>query len=250
MYPKARLEALSDGIFAVAMTLLVLDIRLPDDFHPHHGHELIIGLLALTPKLIPYVISFFVLGLRWLSNLRAKPRSETVSSAFARVWLGYHFLITAVPFTTIVLGRFPDSAPSIWLYAGNTALLASLALWMIRLAPDTEEAEATERRISLLFLMGSSAIAVSLQPALGASCYLGIDVEFLRTSRISCSPRPSQFGTQTQAAGHTLERMISRRKRCRCARFDRRNVDVRSAAMILRLCLRAQPPGRDGNRTP
>ena len=160
MYPKARLEALSDGIFAVAMTLLVLDIRLPDDFHPHHGHELIIGLLALTPKLIPYVISFFVLGLRWLSNLRAKPRSETVSSAFARVWLGYHFLITAVPFTTIVLGRFPDSAPSIWLYAGNTALLASLALWMIRLAPDTEEAEATERRISLLFLMGSSAIAV------------------------------------------------------------------------------------------
>ena len=43
MYPKARLDALSDGIFAVAMTLLVLDVRLPEDFHPHNAAELLKG---------------------------------------------------------------------------------------------------------------------------------------------------------------------------------------------------------------
>jgi uncharacterized membrane protein len=160
MYPKARLETLSDGIFGVAMTLLVLDIRLPDDFHPRDQHELMVGLLDLTPKFIPYIISFFVLGLRWLSNVRAKSESETVSFHFARVWLLYHFLITAVPFTTIVLGRFPEFGPSIWLYAGNTALLAVLALWMMHLMPDTDEAQAFERRFSLFFLIGSSIIAI------------------------------------------------------------------------------------------
>ena len=37
MFSKARLDALSDGIFGVAMTLLILDVRLPDDFHPQDG---------------------------------------------------------------------------------------------------------------------------------------------------------------------------------------------------------------------
>jgi uncharacterized membrane protein len=47
MFPKARLDTLSDGIYSVAMTLLVLDVRLPDDFHPQDGNELLRGLIAL-----------------------------------------------------------------------------------------------------------------------------------------------------------------------------------------------------------
>jgi len=41
MFSKTRLDTLSDGIFAVAMTLLILDVRLPDDFHPNDGAELL-----------------------------------------------------------------------------------------------------------------------------------------------------------------------------------------------------------------
>jgi uncharacterized membrane protein len=44
MFSRARLDALSDGIFAVAMTLLVLDVRLPEDFRPHDAAELLAGL--------------------------------------------------------------------------------------------------------------------------------------------------------------------------------------------------------------
>jgi uncharacterized membrane protein len=47
MFSKARLDTLSDGIFGVAMTLLILDVRLPDDFHPRDGAELLHGLFGL-----------------------------------------------------------------------------------------------------------------------------------------------------------------------------------------------------------
>jgi len=53
MFAKARLDALTDGVFAVAMTLLVLDVRLPDDFHPADARELLQGLVGLWPKLLP-----------------------------------------------------------------------------------------------------------------------------------------------------------------------------------------------------
>ena len=69
MFSKARLDTLSDGIFGVAITLLILDVRLPDDFFPRDGSELLQGLAGLWPKFLPYVLSFGVLGLRWLANI-------------------------------------------------------------------------------------------------------------------------------------------------------------------------------------
>jgi uncharacterized membrane protein len=47
------MDTLSDGIFGVAMTLLVLDVRLPDNFHPHDGGELLQGLAGLWPNSCP-----------------------------------------------------------------------------------------------------------------------------------------------------------------------------------------------------
>src|SRR5579884_917587 len=105
MFAKARLDALSDGIFAVAMTLLVLDVRLPEEFHPRDGAELLAGLAQLWPKVLPYVLSFGVLGLRWLSNIQIRSRAEFVGRDYVNWWLLYLFLITCVPFTTIVVGR-------------------------------------------------------------------------------------------------------------------------------------------------
>jgi len=62
MFPKARLDALSDAVFGVAMTLLVLDVRLPEDFHPQDANELVQAIFGLMPKFLPYVLSFGVLG--------------------------------------------------------------------------------------------------------------------------------------------------------------------------------------------
>src|SRR5271168_78529 len=100
MFSKARLDALSDSIFGVAMTLLVLDVRLPDAFQAHDANGLIRGLLSLEPKFLPYAVSFAVLGLRWLSNIRLRSQEETCSQKYAEWWLVYHLLITCVPLTT------------------------------------------------------------------------------------------------------------------------------------------------------
>jgi len=128
MFSKARLDTLSDGIFGVAMTLLILDMRLPDDFHPRDGAELMQGLTGLWPKFLPYVLSFGVLGLRWLANIEVRTRAEYVNREYVNWWLLYHFLITCVPFTTIVVGNFAHFAPAIWLYAGHTLLIAIVGL--------------------------------------------------------------------------------------------------------------------------
>jgi uncharacterized membrane protein len=105
VFAKARLDTLSDGIFAVAMTLLALDIRLPNDFEPRDGSELVDGLVNLWPKFLPYVMSFGVLGLCWLANIQVRSRADYVNREYVKWWLLYLLLITCVPFSTIVVGR-------------------------------------------------------------------------------------------------------------------------------------------------
>ncbi len=62
---KARVEALTEGIFAVAMTLLILDVKVPVVSHPA---ELMREVLALWPKCLSYIISFVMLGIYWVGQ--------------------------------------------------------------------------------------------------------------------------------------------------------------------------------------
>jgi uncharacterized membrane protein len=163
MFSKARLDTLSDGIFAVAMTLLILDVRLPDDFHPQNAGELLQGLADLWPKILPYVLSFGVLGLRWVSNIELRSRAEFVSREYVNWWLLYLLLITCVPFTTIVVGRFGHFAPAIWLYAGHTLLIAVIGLRLVSLTPHLEQGDhLRHRQLSAMLLIGTSLLAMAL----------------------------------------------------------------------------------------
>ncbi|CCE08727.1 conserved membrane hypothetical protein [Bradyrhizobium sp. STM 3843] len=161
MYSKARLDVLSDGIFAVAMTLLVLDVRLPDDFHPHDNNELIVGVVNLWPKFLPYLLSFGVLGLRWLANIQVRSRADYVNREYVYWWLFYLLLITCVPFTTIVVGRFAHVQAAIWLYAGHTLLIALVGSRLVRITPHLEQGDhLRERQLSALLLMLASVVAI------------------------------------------------------------------------------------------
>ena len=74
MFSRARLDALSDGIFAVAMTRLVLDVRLPEDFHPHDAAELI-ALSFVNPAnaLWAFALNFAAPVMRVWSGRRMVP---------------------------------------------------------------------------------------------------------------------------------------------------------------------------------
>ena len=148
------------SVFGVAMTLLVLDVRLGEEFHPHSTAELITGLADLWPKFLPYASSFWVLGLRWLSNIQLRARSEAFGQEYAMWWLLYLFLITCVPFTTMVVGRFVMFAPATWLYAGNTLLIVAVSYRLLALTDLEPGDHRRDREISLAVLAVASIVAI------------------------------------------------------------------------------------------
>jgi uncharacterized membrane protein len=163
MFSKVRLDTLSDGVFAVAMTLLVLDLRLPDDFHPRDGGELAEALIGLWPKFFPYLLSFAVLGLRWLANIEVRSRAEYLDREYVNWWLLYLLLITCVPFSTIVVGRYGSLAPAVWLYAGHTLLISLVGLRMVFLTPDLElGAHLRRRQMAAFLLIAASVLAIAV----------------------------------------------------------------------------------------
>lgn len=131
---KTRLDALADAMFGVAMTLLVIDIRLPEAFEPKSGTELLDAVLELKSKFLVYLITFFVVGLRWIGNSKLAAGRETVTEQFARWTLLHLFLITCMPFSTMMIGRFDDYALSVWIYAANMALAALVSIRLNRIA--------------------------------------------------------------------------------------------------------------------
>jgi uncharacterized membrane protein len=125
---KTRLDALADAMFGVAMTLLVIDIRLPEDFSPASASDLLHAVLELKSKFLVYLITFFVVGLRWLGNSKLAAGRETVTEQFARWTLLHLFLITCMPFSTMMIGRFDNYALAVWIYAANMALAALVSI--------------------------------------------------------------------------------------------------------------------------
>jgi uncharacterized membrane protein len=162
-YPKARIDALTDAVFGVAMTILVLDLRLPDRFSPADQAALAQALHGLLPNFLTYVLSFYVLGSSWLSNIKLRSHGEFVKSRYAFWWLIYLLLATCLPFSTSVVGRFAHFGPSVWLYSLNMAALAASGYLLVVLTPQLDNDEhALDRKVSLLVLIATSALCVGL----------------------------------------------------------------------------------------
>jgi uncharacterized membrane protein len=120
--PKSRLEALTDGIFAVTMTLLVLDLK-PPEIGGATPREAVARLFELLPHLDDYVISFVVLCVFWLAHLRLLRRVRDVDASFT--WLNLFFLLftTFVPPLTAFIGNNADQPVAAVTYGGNLILI-------------------------------------------------------------------------------------------------------------------------------
>ena len=160
-FPKSRIDALTDGIFAFAMTLLVLEVRLPPDLPIRDGAELIARLRELEPQYVAYAISFFVLAAQWRGAIELR-RVEEVSRDSLGWSMAYLFFITSVPFSSSVVGRHGDLAPAVWLYAANMIVVAALALRLraLEVLPEHRDLARAGNIRSALFIataLGSSA---------------------------------------------------------------------------------------------
>jgi uncharacterized membrane protein len=165
---KGRIEALTDGIFAVAMTLLVLDLRLPQVAGELSDAGLREALIGLLPKLESYVISFLVLCIFWLGHHRLMHQVRGVDHRFLWRNLLFILFITFVPFTTSLMGEHRDLDDAPLVYGVNLALIlaAQFLMWQRALFHLTDQAPADAAarwqgvRNRYLFAFGIVAAAV------------------------------------------------------------------------------------------
>ncbi|HEX8012700.1 MAG TPA: TMEM175 family protein [Casimicrobiaceae bacterium] len=101
-----RLAALSDGVFAVAMTLLVLDLRAPAAEAIRSEHELVGALAAVAPRLVPYLMSFLTLGISWLGQQAQLDRLTKSDRDLAWMHIGFLSVVCLIPFSTALLAEF------------------------------------------------------------------------------------------------------------------------------------------------
>jgi uncharacterized membrane protein len=118
-----RVSALSDGIFAVAMTLLVLDLRVPAKDVVHSEQGLCLALVAMAPQLISYLMSFLTLGIFW--NGQQVQLSHFAQSDRHLTWIQIAFLfaVSIMPFSTRLLAEYIEYRPALIVYWSNILLL-------------------------------------------------------------------------------------------------------------------------------
>src|SRR5437867_12674888 len=100
-----RVEAFSDGVFAIAITLLILAVGIDPRFHGDLGKELI----DLWPSYIAYAVSFLTIGIMWVNHHTIFRHIERVDRRFLLLNLMLLMLIAFVPFPTRIAAEFARS---------------------------------------------------------------------------------------------------------------------------------------------
>lgn len=121
-----RLAALSDGVFAVAMTLLVLDLHVPAMATIHSERELWQALVGLAPRLIPYVMTFMTLGIFWVGQQTQLDRFERADRDLTWLHIAFLLAVTLTPFSTTLLAEFLTYRVALLVYWLNIVALGVL----------------------------------------------------------------------------------------------------------------------------
>jgi uncharacterized membrane protein len=174
-----RLSALSDGLFSIAMTLLVLDLRAPAAESVRSEGDLWHGLLELAPRFVPYVMSFITLGIFWVGQQTQLKYLTRGDRNLAWIQLAFLFVVSLMPFTTALLAAFITFRVALLVYWLNVLLLgvALFASWTYAeraglLDPQTpaDVRGAVSRRIviaQLLYAFGASLCVFNTYASIG-----------------------------------------------------------------------------------
>jgi TMEM175 potassium channel family protein len=127
----ARLETFADGVFAIAATLLIIEVGLPEELHEPLGSEL----LDIWPQYAAYVLSFLTIGIMWVNHHTIMRQVEAVDRTFLFLNLGLLLCIAFVPFPTSILAEFiqEDGARAAALLYGVTLTVTAIffiSVWL------------------------------------------------------------------------------------------------------------------------
>jgi uncharacterized membrane protein len=131
-----RIEAFSDGVFAIVVTLLVLELKVPALKDHASVSELAHQLVELIPKFLSWLISFIIVCKFWLNHHHVLGLARHAD--YAMVWLNSIFLMgqSFIPFPTAPMGEYPDNHLAVSLFgvvfAVNTLLFIALQGYIMR----------------------------------------------------------------------------------------------------------------------
>jgi len=128
----ARLETLTDGIFAIAMTILVLNIRLPDLAAGETSGDLFLKLGQLWPTLASFIISFIVLAMFWVAHHTEFRYIKKLDHKL--IWLNMFYLlfVSLLPFSAALLGRYPGNQAAVIVYGVHLTAMILVHYFMWR----------------------------------------------------------------------------------------------------------------------
>ncbi|MGA3072654.1 MAG: TMEM175 family protein [Bryobacteraceae bacterium] len=174
-----RLAALSDGVFAVAMTLLVLDLRAPAVEAVHNERDLWLALGALAPRLAMCAMTFMTLGIFWVGQQTQLNHLTRSDRGLSWMHLLFLFAVSMTPFSTMLLASFIAYRIALLVYWVNLLLLGgtlyftwvcALGLGLVRDDIPTAVAAAIKRRIVIaqaLYAFGALLCLVNTYVSIG-----------------------------------------------------------------------------------
>lgn len=180
----SRLEAFSDGVFGVAMTLLIVDIRLPPIPHDASAAQLAAALCALWPSYLAFFISFVTVLIMWINHHDLFRLIQSVNRRFLFANGFLLLMVTAVNFPTKVLAEHLDQAgakTAVALYCGAYIFVAVSYNLLLRTAlpnlrPDLHHATGSPiHRIRMAYRMGVLVYSVATVVGLFAP-YIGLAI--------------------------------------------------------------------------
>ena len=192
---KDRIEALADGIFAVAMTLLVLDIKSPESRDFETAADLVAYLATLEHSFVMYAISFFVLAIFWIAHHMLFHFVRRVDRRLLWFNIAFLLLVTFVPFSTDLLGDHGHLMLPVLVYGANLLALGSLLALQLRYLVANRELAAADltdpvakqmwREMGLYGAVPLASMAVSfVSPRIGMYLYLLLVIPTFAPSRL------------------------------------------------------------------
>jgi uncharacterized membrane protein len=127
-----RIAFFSDAVFAIALTLLAIDLRLPDMAASLTSSELTDALVALWPKIYSFTLSFVVVFFYWYGHYRMFRAIRRPDAGLVALDAALLFFVVIIPFPTSVMGAYPELAPAVILYGAviGAAGIAALLIWV------------------------------------------------------------------------------------------------------------------------
>lgn len=161
---RERIAALSDGLFAIAMTLIVLEVHVPSAEGIHSESDLWQALAHLTPRAVTYLLSFLTLGIFWVGQQTQLNHLRRATRELSWLHLIFLALVAVMPFSTELLAEFITYRTALLVYWLNVLLLgvALYASWRHASAAglvSEEVPEAVERAICRRIIVAQSLYA-------------------------------------------------------------------------------------------